>query len=484
MTPEDRPFFSEEELLPVVREALCDLDTPLAIYLKLASCKETFFLESVMGGERFGRYTILGLSAFERLEAWGKRIRIFQEGACVFDEEIPDPWAFIASWHARARTPALRLPLRFSGGIAGYLGYDMVRFIETKLAPAKPREFPDALLLRTESLAVIDNVTSKVYFIAYARQREGQSGIERAEKKLNHYLDLLSSSCLPPQRQGPLGEAVWVEDNPSKADYLDMVAEAKKAIVEGEIFQVQLGVRKKIRYSAPPLDFYRALRRLNPSPYLFYFDFGDFRVMGSSPEILVRLEGDVATLRPIAGTRRRGNTPEEDIALEQELLHDPKERAEHVMLIDLARNDLGRVAQAGTVRVTETMAVERYSHVMHMVSNVVARLSPGMGPFSLLRATFPAGTVTGAPKVRAMELIDALEPMARGIYAGAVGYLGFEGNMDWAIAIRTAILRGQELFVQASAGIVHDSVAEAEWQEVQNKAQALVRAAEIAARGK
>jgi anthranilate synthase component 1 len=476
--------------VPVLAEARADLHTPLALYLKLANAPYSYLLESVVGGERFGRYSFIGLACAERIEARGRAVRRWLRDArgadvCLESLEDADPFAYARAWLARERVAPLPAGLRFGGGLAGYFGYEAVRHVEPRaLGEAKPDALgtPDVLLLVSDELAVVDNVLGKLYFVVYADPR--QPG---ALAKANERLEALRARLLVPLPEdwvlgSPAGEPrpAALERTFTEAGFLAAVRRAKEYILSGDVMQVQISQRSSRDFRAAPLALYRALRGVNPSPYMYYFDFGDHHVVGASPEILVRLAGATITLRPIAGTRPRGKTAEEDAAIAEELLADPKERAEHVMLIDLGRNDVGRVAATGTVRVTEKMVVERYSHVMHIVSNVEGRIAPGLDALDVLRASFPAGTVTGAPKVRAMQIIDELEPVKRGVYSGAVGYLGFNGDMDVAIAIRTAVLKGGRLHAQAAAGIVADSEPLAEWQETQHKLRALLRAAEMA----
>jgi anthranilate synthase component 1 len=469
--------------VPVVLETFADLDTPLSVYLKLANRPYSYLLESVQGGERFGRYSFIGLPAETRFEVNGKRCRELRGGAVVFDGEQDDPLAWVASIVERYRAaPRPGLP-RFLGGLVGCFGYDTVRLIERKLsATMKPDVLatPDILLLLSEQLVVLDNLSGKLFLVVYADPLE-PGAWQRAQKRLEELLWMLRQPVVvPPEAPAAAAQAVS-EFNEEK--FIAAVERAKRYIYDGDIMQVVLSQRMSASFTASPLALYRALRALNPSPYMFYFDLAGFHVVGASPEILVRLESGVVTLRPIAGTRPRGTTREQDLAFEHELLADPKERAEHVMLMDLGRNDVGRVAEVGSVRVTDNMVIERYSHVMHIVSNVEGRLKQGLNAMAVLKATFPAGTVSGAPKVRAMEIIHELEPSKRGIYAGAVGYLGFNGDMDLAIAIRTAVIKDGKLYVQAGAGIVADSVPTSEWVETQNKARALLRAAEMAQAG-
>jgi len=477
--------------IPLLSEAFADLETPLSLYLKLVGgAKHGFLLESVVGGERFGRYSFIGLPARTLLRASGFRTELVSDGQVVESHE-GNPLDFIAAYRQRFKV-ALRPGLpRFCGGLAGYFGYDAVRYIEPRLAAtwkAGGIDTPDILLLQTEELAVIDNLSGRLYLIVYADPAQPESYF-RAKRRLGELADKLRYSVTAPAVKRGVHHAV--EREFAKADFLAAVARAKEYIAAGDMMQVQIGQRLRKRYTESPLALYRALRSLNPSPYMYYYDMGSFQIVGASPEILVRQEQAAdgertlqkVTIRPLAGTRPRGATPEQDKALEAELAADPKERAEHLMLIDLARNDIGRIARVGSVKVSDAFAIERYSHVMHIVSNVEGELLPGLDSLDVLRATFPAGTLTGAPKVRAMEIIDELEPVKRGIYGGACGYLSFAGDMDVAIAIRTGIVKDQALYVQAAAGIVADSVPEMEWRETEAKARALIRAAELVEEG-
>ncbi|MDP2832256.1 MAG: anthranilate synthase component I [Pseudomonadota bacterium] len=473
--------------IPVIKQLPADLDTPLSLYLKLANEPYSYLLESVVGGERFGRYSFIGLPARTVLRVHGHFVSVETNGLPVEQSNCDDPLAFIETYLARFKAaPVPGLP-RFPGGLCGYFGYDTVRYIEKKLADTRkldPVNTPDILLLLSDELAVVDNLSGRLTLIVYADPLEPEAYL-KAHLRLKELSRRLLRPAVPPG--GAKGNGAEAESEFGEQAFKDAVVRAKRYITEGDIMQVVLSQRLSRPFNAHPLSLYRALRGLNPSPYLFYYDMGGFHVVGSSPEILVRLEGEGSekrvTVRPIAGTRPRGATREEDQRLEAELLADPKERAEHVQLMDLGRNDAGRVAQVGTVKVTENMTVERYSHVMHIVSNVEAKLRPEMSAMDVLRATFPAGTVSGAPKIRAMEIIDELEPTKRGVYAGAVGYLGFNGDMDVAIAIRTSVIKDNILYVQAGAGIVADSVPENEWLETCNKARAIVRAAELAQAG-
>ena len=473
--------------IPLLSEAFADLETPLSLYLKLAGgAKHSFLLESVVGGERFGRYSFIGLPARTLLRATGLCCEVVSDGEVV-ERHDGNPLDFIAAYQSRFKV-ALRPGLpRFCGGLAGYFGYDAVRAMEPRLARTHKSgglDTPDILLLQTEELAVIDNLSGRLYLIVYADPSLPEAFF-KAKRRLAELADKLRYSVTAPAvRRGP---SYAVEREFSKADYLAAVLRSKELIAAGDMMQVQIGQRLKKRYTESPLSLYRALRSLNPSPYMYFYDMGGFQIVGASPEILVRHEhtalGDKVTIRPLAGTRPRGTSPESDLATEAELLADPKERAEHLMLIDLARNDIGRIAKTGSVKVTEAFAVERYSHVMHIVSNVEGLLADGMSNMDVLRATFPAGTLTGAPKIRAMEVIDELEPVKRGIYGGACGYLSFAGDMDLAIAIRTGIVQNDTLYVQAAAGVVADSVPELEWKETEHKARALIRAAELVEEG-
>jgi len=465
--------------IPLMRELPADLDTPLALYLKLANAPYSYLLESVQGGERFGRYSIIGLPARTVIRVRRRTVTVETGGQIVETHETTDPLAFIESRLAQFKAAPLPGLPRFSGGLAGYFGYDTIRYIEKRLADGdKPDALhtPDILLLLSDELAVVDNLSGALSLIVYADPMQ-PDGYQLASQRLNVHAEKLMKPLTPPRKE-QVAHAEAVSEF-GEAAFKQAVMRAKQYIVDGDIMQVVLSQRMSRPFAASPLTLYRALRSLNPSPYMFYYDMGDHHVVGSSPEILVRKEGESATVRPIAGTRPRGRDREHDMALEKDLLADPKECAEHLQLLDLGRNDLGRVAKTGSVKVTENMTIERYSHVMHIVSNVDAQLKPGLSSMDVLRATFPAGTVSGAPKVRAMEIIDELEPTKRGIYAGAVGYMGFNGDMDLAIAIRTAVIKDQTLYVQAGAGIVADSVPDNEWEETRNKARAVVRAAEL-----
>ena len=464
--------------IPLVAETFADLDTPLSLYLKLANKPYSYLLESVQGGERFGRYSFIGLPAETRICVRDKQVTLTTAGGDT-TQEVVNPLDFIQAYQARFKVAPLSGLPRFTGGLAGYFGYDTVRYIEPRLAKTKMRDTlgtPDILLMLTEQLAVVDNLSGKLTFIVYvdpAQEDAYALGRERLRELIGMLRLPVDIPYAPPAPRVDAGSEF------GEAAFKAAVEKSKQYIFDGDIMQVVLSQRLSQYFPASPLSLYRALRSINPSPYMFYYDMGDHHVVGSSPEILARLEGDTVTVRPIAGTRPRGKTPQQDAELAVELLADPKELAEHLMLIDLGRNDIGRVAQNGTVKLTDKMVIERYSHVMHIVSNVEAKLKVGLNAMDVLKATFPAGTVSGAAKVRAMEIIDELEPSKRGIYAGAVGYLGFNGDMDVAIALRTAVVKDKMLYVQAGAGIVADSVPDSEWLETQNKARAVLRAAEM-----
>jgi len=465
-----------------------DLDTPLSLYLKLAANQaNTFLLESVIGGERFGRYSFIGLPSRRYIRVNGWRSDVVQNDEVVETVE-GNPLDFLSRYQQRFKVYADNSLPRFCGGLVGYFGYDTVRYIEARLQDFNKEDeigTPDILLLQCETLAVVDNLKANTTLITYADPGEKGAWV-MAQEKLQQLAVDLREGLQQPGRE-PITQTRAAQREFDRSEYLAAVRRAQQYIRDGDMMQVQIGQRIKKPYSASPLTLYRSLRALNPSPYMYYYNFGDFQVVGASPEILVREElcaaGQRVTIRPLAGTRPRGATPEEDNKLADELLADEKEIAEHVMLIDLARNDIGRIAQSGSVHVSEQFAIELYSHVMHIVSNVEGLMQPGFNSLDVLCATFPAGTLTGAPKVRAMEIIDELEPVKRGIYGGACGYLSYSGEMDLAIAIRTGVVKEGMLYVQAAAGIVADSVPENEWQETENKARALLHAAELAERG-
>ena len=467
---------------PVVRTILADLLTPVALYDRLAGAPYTYLLESVEGGERWARYSMIGLPAREVATIRDHHLTIRRDGAIIEERELADPLAWLADYHATIRPAPLPVDLPFSGGLVGYMAYDSIGYIEKRLAKRPqndPLGVPDILYMQSLDVAVLDNLRGEVHLISHADLAD-PDGLAAAEARLDAMVAAincpgtaqvraLNRHAAPPAIHHHYPEARF------KAD----VAKIREYIKAGDCMQVVPSQRMSCAYTHAPLDYYRALRHTNPSPYMYLLDLDDFHIIGSSPEILARVQGDTVTVRPLAGTRKRGKTPEEDKALEQELLADAKEIAEHVMLIDLGRNDIGRVCKTGTVKISEKMVIERYSHVMHIVSNVEGTLRDDVGPMDVLRATFPAGTLSGAPKIRAMEIIDEVEPERRGVYGGAVGYWSWGGNMDMAIAIRTAIIKNGRLYAQAGAGIVYDSNPDSEWQETLNKAGAVIAAASL-----
>lgn len=481
------------KLVPVVREVLSDLDTPLSVYLKLADGPHTYLFESVEGGERFGRYSIIGLPARRVLTFRGHTLEVREQGAVVESRQVADPFAEIEALRASYAVPKLEGLPGFTGGLVGWFGFECIGYIEPRLAAGglhDELDTPDILLMLSEEVAVFDSLKGRLYLIVHADPRQ-DGAWDAAQARLDALTDKLrqpGAGYPKPLSAGEVLDESHFVSGFTREGFIGAVEKSKEYIRAGDIFQVVLSQRLSVPFSARPVDVYRALRALNPSPYMYFLDVGDVQVVGSSPEILVRLQHDAegrgkVTVRPIAGTRPRGATPEEDKALEEELLADPKELAEHVMLIDLGRNDAGRVSQAGTVEVGERFAIERYSHVMHIVSEVTGTLQPGLSYADVLRATFPAGTVSGAPKIRALEVIRELEPIKRNVYAGSIGYIGWHGDADTAIAIRTAVIKDGRLHIQAGAGIVYDSDPQKEWDETMNKGRALFRAVAQAARG-
>ncbi|WP_257284235.1 anthranilate synthase component I [Endozoicomonas sp. SESOKO1] len=489
MTPEAFARLTREgyNRIPVVREILADLDTPLTTYLKLANGRYSYLLESVEGGEKWGRYSMIGLPCRTLLRVNGDRIQIETDGQIVEEHTTSDPLTFIKTFQQRYQVPELSELPRFTGGLVGYFGYDTIRYIEPKLVQSTPKDelhTPDILLMVSDELVVFDNLSGKLILITHANPDE-PAALEKAQFRLDILVRQLQTSHIQPPVQASLNPASEddFQSGFGEAAFKASVGAIRDYILAGDAMQVVLSQRMTIPYDSSPLNLYRALRSTNPSPYMYYMDLGDFHVVGSSPEILARLEDGVVTVRPIAGTRKRGDTEERDKALEQELLNDPKELAEHLMLIDLGRNDVGRVATTGSVKLTDRMVIERYSHVMHIVSNVTGELQSGLDALDVLKATLPAGTLSGAPKVRAMEIIDEMEPVKRGVYGGAVGYLAWNGNMDTAIAIRTAVIKNRQLHIQAGAGIVADSCPDLEWKETMNKGRAIFRAVAMAQTG-
>lgn len=474
--------------IPVVREVRADLDTPLSVYLKLADKPNTYLFESVQGGERFGRYSIIGLQARRVFTVAGHRLYVIEDGELVQVETIEDPFATAEAIRSAYKVePIAELP-GFTGGLVGWFGFECVRHLEPRLHDTAAEDqlgTPEMLMMLSEDLAVFDNLKGKLYLITHADADDPQARYA-AQSRLDAWVETLRTA--PTQYPPALNSGTVIDENDfvsgfTHQGFLDAVAQIKDYIRAGDAFQVVLSQRLTVPFAARPIDLYRALRSLNPSPYMYFLNIGDMQVVGSSPEILVRQQGREVTVRPIAGTRPRGTTPEHDLQLEQELLADPKERAEHLMLIDLGRNDLGRICEPGSVQLKEQFAIERYSHVMHIVSEVSGTLREGLNYADVLRATFPAGTVSGAPKLRALEIIRELEPILRNVYAGCIGYIGWNGDADMAIAIRTAVVQEGKLHVQAGAGIVYDSDPESEWQETMSKSRALFRAVREAAAG-
>ena len=466
--------------IPLSREVVVDTDTPLALYLKLANTPFTYFLESVQGGEKWGRYSFIGLAAETIIKVNEYKIFVEKNGYLQEKFDVQDPLAWIEDFQEQFKVPQLDSLPDFNGGLVGYFGYEIIRYIEPKLKNIEKKDelnVPDILLMVSNDLLVVDNLTSKVHIITHVSPEDGSfdDGIAK--------LDLIESNIKKSfEHDATQSEKIKSQDFISsfgKNNFVHAVEKVQKYITAGDVMQVVPSQRLSCKFNSNPVELYRQLRILNPSPYMYYLNLDDFAIVGSSPEILTRVDNNnVATIRPIAGTRSRGKTEEEDKDNEKDLLSDEKEIAEHLMLIDLGRNDLGRIAKTGTVNLTDKMFIERYSHVMHIVSNVECELKDDMSSIDVLRATFPAGTLSGAPKVRAMEIIDEVENLKRNIYSGAIGNLSWHGGMDLAIAIRTAIVKNDVLYVQAGAGIVHDSVPEMEWQETMDKAQALIRAAQ------
>ncbi len=473
--------------IPVYRSILADLDTPLSVYLKLADGPDAYLFESVEGGETWGRFSIIGLPCTRRYELAGTRLTVYDNGESVGEETVDDPFERISQLQKEFNAPRLpELPV-FTGGLVGYFGYEIVQRFEERLVDEQKCDelgTPDMVLLLSDEVAVFDNLAGRLYLIVNVDPSRPNAWnlSQRRLDRLAHRLRCGSPGYGDPLAHPPVAEQDF-QYGFSREDFIRAVQKSKEYILSGDIFQVVLSQRMSVPFAARPLDVYRALRALNPSPYMFYIDLGDTQIVGSSPEVLVRVQDRQVTLRPIAGTRHRGESAEEDQRLEQELLNDPKECAEHLMLIDLGRNDVGRVAKTGTVQVTDSMVIERYSHVMHIVSQVEGELAEGLTAADAIRSSFPAGTLSGAPKIRAMEIINELEPVRRNVYAGAVGYLSWHDDTDLAIAIRTAVIKDGMLHVQAGAGIVADSDPQKEWQETMDKGRALITAVNSAAAG-
>jgi len=472
--------------IPVVREVLADTETPLSIYLKLGKGLHSYFFESVQGGEKWGRYSIIGLPCKTVVRVVGESVTVETEGEIVESRLTSDPFAFVGEFKSRFKVAEVLPEQRFTGGLVGYFAYDSVRFVETSIGPAKGLDeiqTPDILLMVSEEVVVFDNLRGTISFVINVNPANADAFMLAQQR-----LDFLQDQLLQPVPLPKTIVSAPVKENDfhhcsSKQEFEESVNKVKDYIVAGDVMQVVLSQRMSVPFTGDPVNVYRALRFLNPSPYMVFFDLGDHFVVSASPEILARVEGSRITVRPLAGTRKRGDSEAEDQALEKELLADAKEIAEHLMLIDLSRNDSGRVSTTGSVEVTRKMFVERYSHVMHIASIVESEMRGDKTALNVLQSTLPVGTLSGAPKVRAMEIIDELEPVKRGIYGGAMGYLGWNGNMDMAIAIRTAVIKNQKLYIQAGAGLVADSVPESEWEETLNKAKAIVRAVQLAGEG-
>ena len=466
--------------IPLVREVLADLDTPLSAYLKLAHQPYTYLFESVQGGERWGRYSFIGLSCAERIKVYGNKV-VHETKNGVQKEQVIDPLNWVQNFLQQYHVPDIEELPRFTGGVVGYFGYETIQYIEPRLkSEAKPDvlQTPDIFLMVSKELVVFDNLSGKIFLIVHVDPKEEQAQ-QQGEQRLHELTNLLQQPA--PQVSASVShEDVKFDTEFSEENFKQAVDKTREYIRDGDVMQVVLSQRQSTNFTVPPINLYRSLRSLNPSPYMYYMNMEDFYIVGSSPEILVRLEDNEVTVRPIAGTRPRGQNVQQDQAFEKELLADPKELAEHLMGIELGRNDVGRVAQTGSVKLTDKMIIERYSHVMHIVSNVTGQLGSKLDAIDVLKATFPAGTVSGAPKIRAMEIIDEFEPTKRGIYSGAVGYISWDGNMDTAIAIRTAVIKDEKLYIQAGAGIVYDSIPDNEWVETNNKAGAMKKAAKLA----
>ncbi len=479
----------EGDLIPVYREILADMETPVSVLMKLQKRSCAFLLESVEGGEKWGRYTFLGADPKAVFRVRGDEAIIEEGGVIERRKHQGQPLRFLKELIGNYRPVAVEGCPRFYGGAVGFLGYDMVRYFEKLPArAADDLDTDDAVFLIMDRMIIFDNVRHTIKVVACGFTGNNAAPVEVYEDCRNRIDEMLAllgrQEELIGQGESAVGvDAVPFQSNMSRDYFENMVKRAKEYIVDGDIIQVVLSQRFQMENHLSPLNLYRALRYVNPSPYLFFLKLGDVTLIGSSPEVLVRLEEKTVELRPIAGTRKRGRNEQEDRRLADDLLQDPKERAEHVMLVDLGRNDLGRIAGIGSVQVTQLMTVERYSHVMHLVSNIQAQLSEGKDAFDVLQAAFPAGTLSGAPKIRAMEIIDELEPTRRGPYGGAVGYFSFNGNMDFGITIRTIMLKGGRIFIQVGAGIVADSDPGLEYQETLNKAEGMKQAIMLALKG-
>ena len=470
-----------QKKIPISREILADMETPLSVYRKLANCSYSYLFESVEGGDKWARYSLIGLRARRLIKVIGNKVVILQDGKQIETITADDPLDYLDQLQKSYTLEEDRNLPKFNGGLVGYFSYDCVRYIEKKLIESVPPDSlgtPDALFMVSEEVAVFDNLKNKLHLIILIDSEDDRDIAERRLDELEEKLKepLKFQDFKKPKKT--INESDFISGF-GEYEFKKSVEKAKKYIEEGDIMQVVCSQRMSIPFTADPVALYRSIRQLDPSPYMYYLNLHDFHIVGSSPEILARLEDNKVTVRPIAGTRRRGKDDADDIAMEKDMVNDPKEIAEHLMLIDLGRNDVGRIAKPGTVNVTEQFGIERYSHVMHMVSNVEAELEDGLSAIDLFKATFPAGTVSGAPKIRAMEIIDEFEPVKRGIYGGAIGYLSWQGNMDMAIAIRTAVIKDEVLYIQAGGGWVADSVPDLEWKESLNKGRAIFKAAEM-----
>ena len=470
-----------QKKIPISREILADMETPLSVYRKLANCSYSYLFESVEGGDKWARYSLIGLKARRLIKVIKNEVLILQDGKKIETITADDPLDYLDQLQKSYTLEEDRNLPKFNGGLVGYFSYDCVRYIEKKLIESVPPDSlgtPDALFMVSEEVAVFDNLKNKLHLIILIDSEDDRDIAERRLDELEEKLKepLKFQDFKKPEKN--INESDFISGF-GEDEFKKSVEKAKKYIEEGDIMQVVCSQRMSLPFTADPIALYRSIRQLNPSPYMYYLNLHDFHIVGSSPEILARLEDNKVTVRPIAGTRRRGKDDADDIAMEKDMINDPKEIAEHLMLIDLGRNDVGRIAKPGSVNVTEQFGIERYSHVMHMVSNVEAELEDGLSAIDLFKATFPAGTVSGAPKIRAMEIIDEFEPVKRGIYGGAIGYLSWQGNMDMAIAIRTAVIKDEVLYIQAGGGWVADSVPDLEWKESLNKGRAIFKAAEM-----
>ncbi|MBI5453281.1 MAG: anthranilate synthase component I [Deltaproteobacteria bacterium] len=471
--------------VPVFRDILADTETPVGAFMKIDTGADAFLLESVEGGEKWGRFSLIGASPMRVVRAKGDAVEIIEGGATRTVEG--DPVEVLRGLMSSIKAAEVEGAPRFAGGAIGYMGYDIIRHIE-RLPDTAPKDLDlyDLFFIFTDTFLVFDNVEHKIKVVANAFLNDGDDPEEayaKATAKIDALIGRLRNTNLPARQEAAADKGHAVTSNFKREDFLKAVEKTKGYILDGDIIQAVLSQRFSTPLDVEPFDIYRALRVVNPSPYMFFLRLGGLTLAGSSPEILVRVEGDDINLKPIAGTRKRGRDDEEDLALEKDLLADPKERAEHIMLVDLGRNDIGRVARAGTVEVDELMTVERYSHVMHIVSNVKGLLKKELSAFDAFRSCFPAGTLTGAPKVRAMEIIEELEPCKRSVYGGSVGYFSYTGNMDMCITIRTLVIKDGSIYIQAGAGIVADSVPEKEFEETENKARGMLKAVELARGG-